>query len=77
MFLDLSSVNANGTNRLAIITQCLFAVAGFNEKEFSRFPGQKALPGQKAPRTRRGQEDAPRTKNAPRTKGAEDQREKL
>jgi hypothetical protein len=58
MFLYLSSVNTNGTNRLAIITQCVFAVAGFKEKECSRFPGQKTLPGLESAEDKRGQEDA-------------------
>ncbi len=37
IFLGLPTAVANGTNRLAIITQCLFAVAGFRRKGVSNF----------------------------------------
>ncbi|MFQ5787491.1 MAG: sulfite exporter TauE/SafE family protein [Thermodesulfobacteriota bacterium] len=37
IFLGLPTAVANGTNRLAIITQCLFAVAGFKRKGVSNF----------------------------------------
>ena len=37
IFLGLPTAVANGTNRLAIIAQCLFAVAGFKRKGVSDF----------------------------------------
>ena len=37
IFLGLPTAVANGTNRLAIIAQCLFAVAGFKRKGVSNF----------------------------------------
>jgi len=37
IFLGLPTAVANGTNRLAIITQCLFAVTGFKRKGVSNF----------------------------------------
>lgn len=37
IFLGLPTAVANGTNRLAIMTQCLFAVAGFKRKGVSNF----------------------------------------
>ncbi len=37
IFLGLPTAVANGTNRLAIIVQCLFAVAGFKRKGVSNF----------------------------------------
>ncbi len=37
IFLGLPTVIANGTNRLAILIQCLFAVAGFKRKGVSNF----------------------------------------
>jgi uncharacterized membrane protein YfcA len=37
IFLGLPTAVANGTNRLAIMTQCLFAVIGFKRKGVSNF----------------------------------------
>jgi len=37
IFLGLPTAVANGTNRIAIITQCLFAVVGFKRKGVSNF----------------------------------------
>ena len=37
IFLGLPTAIANGTNRLAIMVQCLFAVAGFKRKGVSNF----------------------------------------
>jgi len=37
IFLGLPTAIANGTNRLAIMVQCLFAVAGFRRKGVSNF----------------------------------------
>ncbi len=37
IFLGLPTAVANGTNRIAIIAQCMFAVAGFKRKGFSNF----------------------------------------
>ncbi len=37
IFLGLPTAIANGTNRLAILTQCLFAVAGYKRKGVSNY----------------------------------------
>jgi len=37
IFLGLPTAVANGTNRLAIMTQCLFAVTGFKRKGVSNY----------------------------------------
>ena len=37
IFMGLPTAVANGTNRIAIIAQCMFAVAGFKRKGVSNF----------------------------------------